>query len=57
MAAASACVVWAHGLGDTGAGWSWLPRAFRGLPHVKWQFPTAPERPVSVNGGYVMVCG
>eukprot|EP00210_Caulerpa_lentillifera_P006847 g6545.t1 len=43
-----------HGLGDTGAGWKDVARRdvwARNLPHVKFVFPTAPIRPVTVNGG------
>jgi lysophospholipase-1 len=42
-----------HGLGDTGSGWSSVAPELA-LPHVKWVFPTAPTRPISVNGGMAM---
>lgn len=49
-------VIWLHGLGDTGQGWSSMRRSLQGhLPQVKkWMFPTAPVQPVTVNGGYAM---
>jgi len=54
---ARAAVVWLHGLGDTGRGWSDIERqmgralsAAVGGP-VKWVFPTAPVQRVSCNGG------
>jgi predicted esterase len=47
--AARACLFF-HGLGDTGAGWSFLEAAL-GLPGLKWTFPTAPIIPVTINGG------
>lgn len=45
-------VIWFHGLGDTGQGWRHLvdqlgPR----LPWLRWQFPDAPQQPVSCNSG------
>ncbi|MCC6196353.1 MAG: dienelactone hydrolase family protein [Burkholderiales bacterium] len=51
-----ASVIWLHGLGDTGHGWSQavdalaLPPALR----VRFVFPHAPSMPVSINNGYVM---
>lgn len=50
-----AIVVFCHGLGDTGDGWSW---AFKDPsirnPKVKYLFPTADTQPVSLNGGFPM---
>lgn len=43
-------MVWLHGLGDTGDGWADTLEALP-LKHVKWILPTAPIRPVTVNGG------
>jgi phospholipase/carboxylesterase len=51
-----ASVIWLHGLGDDGHGWSQvvpalaLPAALR----VRFVFPHAPKQPVSINNGYVM---
>ena len=51
-----ASVIWMHGLGDTGHGWSQavpelaLPRALA----VRFLFPHAPSMPVSINQGMVM---
>ena len=48
-------VVWLHGLGDSGRGWSDLAGRYAGpLPGVKWAFPDAPAQPVSCNGGHIM---
>lgn len=51
-----ASVIWMHGLGDTGHGWSQvvpelaLPASLR----VRFLFPHAPSMPVTINQGYVM---
>ena len=45
-------VIWLHGLGDSGDGWSHLRREM-GV-RAEWQFPTAPTQPVSCNGGHRM---
>ena len=51
-----AAVIWLHGLGDTGDGWSQvvpglgLPRSLR----VRFLFPHAPKIPVGINNNYVM---
>jgi len=51
-----ASVIWLHGLGDTGDGWSQvvpglaLPKTMR----VRFIFPHAPKMPVAINNGYVM---
>ena len=51
-----ACVIWLHGLGDSGHGFApivpelQIPAA---LP-VRFLFPHAPERPVTINGGMRM---
>ena len=42
--------------GDSGQNLSMLSQSFR-LPHVKWIFPTAPNRPVTLNGGAIMPGG
>jgi lysophospholipase-1/lysophospholipase-2 len=41
----TASVIFAHGLGDSGAGWSFLPELMAAqnlLPGVKWILPNAP---------------
>lgn len=53
---ATACVIWLHGLGDSGAGFSPIVPELR-LPinhSVRFIFPHAPEQPVTINQGYVM---
>ena len=53
---ATACVIWLHGLGDSGAGFSPIVPEL-GLPKnhpVRFVFPHAPEQPVTINQGYVM---
>jgi phospholipase/carboxylesterase len=55
-APAQAAVVWLHGLGADG--WDFVPVVEAlGLPDslpVRFTFPHAPSRPVTVNAGYVM---
>jgi len=51
-------VIFLHGLGDTGHGWS-LPvesifKSDPDLSHVKWILPHAPSIPITVNFGNVM---
>jgi len=54
--APDATVIWLHGLGDDGRGWSevvptlQLPEALR----VRFLFPHAPVMPVSINQGFRM---
>lgn len=51
----TATVIFAHGLGDTAAGWIPLARELQPkFKHVKWVLPTAPEQPVSINMGMRM---
>ncbi len=53
---AKACVIWLHGLGDSGAGFAPIVPELR-LPQnhtVRFIFPHAPEQPVTINQGYVM---
>lgn len=53
---ADAAVIFLHGLGDSGHGWSDIVPAL-GLPttlRVRFIFPHAPELPVTLNGGYEM---
>ncbi|KAJ2784777.1 hypothetical protein H4R18_000904 [Coemansia javaensis] len=51
----TASVIFIHGLGDTGYGWEPVAQLLsRSLPHVKFVLPTAPEQPVTLNGGFRM---
>ncbi|MES2639958.1 MAG: dienelactone hydrolase family protein [Myxococcota bacterium] len=52
-APATASVVWMHGLGASGHDFEPIVPHL-GLPHVRYVFPHAPERPVTINGGFVM---
>lgn len=49
----TASVIFLHGLGDTGNGWSSTFAAIK-KPHIKYIFPTAPIKPVTLNGGFQM---
>ncbi|CAE7585573.1 unnamed protein product [Symbiodinium natans] len=50
-----AAVIWLHGLGDTGEGWSDVgPQLQQQLRSVRFLFPTAPTQPVTVNMGMSM---
>ena len=51
-----ATVIWLHGLGDDGNGWSQVVAAL-GLPRnlsVRFLFPHAPVMPVTINNGMAM---
>jgi phospholipase/carboxylesterase len=54
--AAQATLILLHGLGADG--WDFVPIADElrspNLPAIRWIFPHAPMRPVTVNAGYVM---
>jgi predicted esterase len=53
----TASVIFLHGLGDSGYGWSFLSdEAARSnkLQHVKFIFPHAPQQPVTLNMGMKM---
>ncbi|MFO1324027.1 MAG: alpha/beta hydrolase-fold protein [Burkholderiales bacterium] len=52
----TASVIWLHGLGDDGNGWSQVVPALNLPPTlaVRFLFPHAPTMPVSINNGYVM---
>lgn len=40
-----------HGLGDTSLGWMDIGEMLGpNLPNTKWVFPTAPVRPITLNG-------
>ncbi|KAI8339652.1 Phospholipase/carboxylesterase/thioesterase [Chlamydoabsidia padenii] len=48
-------VIFLHGLGDSGHGWSFLAEEIsRQVPHIKWILPNAPARPITLNAGYQM---
>ena len=51
-----AAVIWLHGLGDTGEGWSQVVPALALPPtmRVRFLFPHAAKMPVAINNGYVM---
>lgn len=55
-----AALIFLHGLGDSGQGWSWFPKVISqtGLLNIdrdiNYVFPNAPQLPVTANGGYVM---
>ncbi|MCJ1238174.1 hypothetical protein MMC14_006163 [Varicellaria rhodocarpa] len=53
----TATVIFAHGLGDSGAGWKDLASQWRRqqkFEHVKFVFPNAPSIPITVNFGMAM---
>lgn len=54
--APDAALIFLHGLGDDGHGWSDVVPALRLPPslRIRFVFPHAPEIPVTINGGYVM---
>ena len=49
-------VIWLHGLGDDGNGFSSIVPALArpGWPAIRFVFPHAPVRPVTINGGMRM---
>jgi phospholipase/carboxylesterase len=51
-----AAIVWMHGLGDDGHGWSQVVPALRLPPHLaaRFLFPHAPIMPVTINNGMQM---
>src|SRR5438094_7074202 len=52
----NAAVIWLHGLGDDGQGWSLIVPALN-VPStlaVRFIFPHAPVMPVTINNGYPM---
>ena len=51
-----AAVIWLHGLGADGYDFVPIVRELLtlGAPAVRYVFPHAPMRPVTINGGYVM---
>lgn len=58
--AAESAIIFMHGLGDSGSGWSFFSNyvqrspVVKSAPHINFVFPNAPERPVTVNRGAVM---
>lgn len=51
----TATIIFSHGLGDTAAGWAPFAASLKGrFPHIKWILPTAPNSPVTLNGGMAM---
>jgi predicted esterase len=51
----SATVIFCHGLGDSADGWIDTIREFsKAMPWIKFIVPTAPTRPISLNGGMPM---
>jgi lysophospholipase-1 len=49
----TATLIVAHGLGDTGHGWSFLAEQWKlqnKFGHVKFIFPTAPTRRITIVG-------
>ncbi|ETV86551.1 hypothetical protein H257_01712 [Aphanomyces astaci] len=50
----TATIIWLHGLGDSGHSWHKRVVEATPLPHVKYIFPSAPFRPVTLNGGMMM---
>jgi len=52
----NASVIWLHGLGDDGHGWSAVVPGLKLPPTmaVRFLFPHAPTMPVTINNGYVM---
>jgi phospholipase/carboxylesterase len=53
---ATSCVIWLHGLGDSGDGFAPIVPVLN-LPKthgIRFVFPHAPEQPVTINQGYVM---
>lgn len=57
---AKAAVIFVHGLGDSGDGWSWFPQLVKQSnlvadhESINYVFPNAPQMPITVNRGYVM---
>eukprot|EP00933_Yihiella_yeosuensis_P062411 TRINITY_DN65360_c0_g1_i1.p1 TRINITY_DN65360_c0_g1~~TRINITY_DN65360_c0_g1_i1.p1 ORF type:complete len:331 (-),score=66.68 TRINITY_DN65360_c0_g1_i1:72-1064(-) len=51
--APTASIIFLHGLGDSGSGWSSLQYEAP-VSWSRWSFPDAPKQPVSCNGGVQM---
>lgn len=52
-AEAKASMIIAHGLGDSGEGWSFLPQMLD-FPHLNYIFPNAPTKPLTAAGGQMV---
>jgi phospholipase/carboxylesterase len=50
----TAAVIFIHGLGDSGHGWSEIARAFAQLGAIRFVFPHANNMPVTMNNGMSM---
>src|SRR4051812_37761994 len=52
---ATASIIFMHGLGDTGHGWSPIGKQLaRRFPYCRFIFPHAPKQPVTLNFGMSM---
>lgn len=57
---ARSAIIFVHGLGDSGEGWSWFPQVIAQTGLLKCQaetnfvFPNAPTIPITANGGMSM---
>lgn len=51
---ARASVIWLHGLGADGNDFAPVVPHLRTATPVRYVFPHAPRRPITINGGYVM---
>lgn len=57
---AKSAIIFVHGLGDSGSGWSWFPQLakqsniVKNCDSINYVFPNAPLMPITANGGYVM---
>lgn len=49
-----ASIIWLHGLGADGHDFAPVVESLQPLPHIRFILPHAPERPVTINNGYVM---
>lgn len=47
----SATLIFHHGFGATATDWTVLASIYSSLPHVKFLFPQAPLRPITIAGG------
>lgn len=52
----TACIIWLHGLGADGHDFEGLVPVMRlpAHPELRFVFPHAPQRPVTINGGLIM---
>lgn len=60
VSSAKSAIIFVHGLGDSGEGWSWFPQVvaqtglLKSQPETNFVFPNAPNMPVTANGGMRM---